>query len=84
MKKLGNIEQYQLSITCKTPLHIGNGVEISKLNYIFDRRKGVVTVINPERLMNIVIKENLVDEYESYIFNRANRLREFLSQNNIN
>lgn len=53
-----------------TPLHIGGADYKSKLDkkeYVFDKDKGTLTLIDSEKFIIFLIKKNLFDEYIFYI-----------------
>jgi len=58
-----------------TPLHIGGADYKSKLDkkeYVFDKDKGTLTLIDSEKFISFLIKKNLFDEYIFYIQKNLN------------
>ena len=79
-----------------TPLHIGGADYKSKLDkkeYIFDKDKKTLTLIDNEKFIAFLIKKNLFEKYIAYIENNVNakvmiqnrniNLFNFLKANNI-
>ena len=79
-----------------TPLHIGGADYKSKLDkkeYIFDKDKKTLTLIDNEKFIAFLIKKNLFEKYIAYIENNVNakvmvqnrniNLLNFLKANNI-
>lgn len=82
MKKLGHIQQYELTLIAKSPIHVGNSKEIHKKEYLTNKQKGTVTVINSQKLMNYVIQNKLIDKYEKFMLS-SEPLFSFIKENNI-
>ena len=58
-----------------TPLHIGGADYKSKLDkkeYVFDKDKGTLTLIDSEKFISFLIKKNLFDDYILYIQKNLN------------
>ena len=67
---MSNIIKYKMKLEVLTPLHIGGADYKSKLDkkeYVFDKDKGTLTLIDSEKFVGFLIKKNLFDEYISYI-----------------
>ena len=67
---MSNIIKYKMKLEVLTPLHIGGADYKSKLDkkeYVFDKDKGTLTLIDSEKFIGFLIKKNLFDEYISYI-----------------
>lgn len=67
---MSNIIKYKMKLEVLTPLHIGGADYKSKLDkkeYVFDKDKGTLTLIDSEKFIIFLIKKNLFDEYIFYI-----------------
>lgn len=93
---MSNIVKYKMKLEVLTPLHIGGADYKSKLDkkeYVFDKDKGTLTLIDSEKFVGFLVKKNLFDKYISYIENSVNakvmiqnrniNLLNFLKANNI-
>lgn len=79
MTSFGHLEGYEIILTTKSPLFIGSGKEYSKKEYLYDEKTKQVKIINPEKLWNLLLKNNLLDYYETYILERPKQyLADFL------
>ena len=93
---MSNIIRNKMKLEVLTPLHIGGADYKSKLNkkeYIFDKDKKTLTLIDNEKFIAFLIKKNLFEKYIAYIENNVNakvmiqnrniNLFNFLKANNI-
>ena len=67
---MSNIKKYKMKLEVLTPLHIGGADYKSKLDkkeYVFDKDKGTLTLIDSEKFISFLIKKNLFDDYIFYI-----------------
>ena len=72
---MSNIVKYKMKLEVLTPLHIGGADYKSKLDkkeYVFDKDKGTLTLIDSEKFISFLIKKNLFDEYIFYIKKNLN------------
>ena len=72
------LQVYDLKITTASPLFIGDGRTILKNGYLHDPLEARVTVFEDEKLFELLIKENKVDEYEQFMLGRQGSLAFFL------
>jgi len=93
---MSNIKKYKMKLEVLTPLHIGGADYKSKLDkkeYVFDKDKKTLTLIDNEKFVGFLIKKNLFEKYIAYIENNVNakvmvqnrniNLLSFLKANNI-
>ena len=93
---MSNIIRNKMKLEVLTPLHIGGADYKSKLDkkeYIFDKYKKNLTLIDNEKFIDFLIKKNLFEKYIAYIENNVNakvmiqnrniNLFNFLKANNI-
>ena len=93
---MSNIIRNKMKLEVLTPLHIGGADYKSKLDkkeYIFDKDKKILTLIDNEKFIAFLIKKNLFEKYIAYIENNVNakvmvqnrniNLLNFLKANNI-
>jgi CRISPR-associated RAMP protein, csm5 family len=93
---MSNILKNKMKLEVLTPLHIGGADYKSKLDkkeYIFDKDKKTLTLIDNEKFIGFLIKKNLFEKYIAYIENNVNakvmiqnrniNLLNFLKANNI-
>ncbi len=93
---MSNIIRNKMKLEVLTPLHIGGEDYKSKFDkkeYIFDKDKKTLTLIDNEKFIAFLIKKNLFEKYIAYIENNVNakvmvqnrniNLLNFLKANNI-
>ena len=67
---MSNIIKYKMKLEVLTPLHIGGADYKSKLDkkeYVFDKDKGTLTLIDSEKFISFLIKKNIFYDYILYI-----------------
>ena len=72
---MSNIIRNKMKLEVLTPLHIGGADYKSKLDkkeYVFDKDKGTLTLIDSEKFISFLIKKNLFDDYIFYIQKNLN------------
>ena len=72
---MSNIIKYKMKLEVLTPLNIGGADYKSKLDkkeYVFDKDKGTLTLIDSEKFISFLIKKNLFDDYIFYIQKNLN------------
>ena len=72
---MSNIIRNKMKLEVLTPLHIGGADYKSKLDkkeYIFDKDKKTLTLIDNEKFIAFLIKKNLFEKYIAYIENNVN------------
>ena len=82
---MSNIIKCKMKLEVLTPLHIGGADYKSKLDkkeYVFDKDKGTLTLIDSEKFISFLIKKNLFDDYIFYIQKNLN-LKKYEQDKNI-
>ncbi len=67
------LKRYEVTITTKAPVYIGSGKQISKKEYIYDRREQKVYYPIIHKMVYEFKRCNLIDKYENFILS-DNRL----------
>jgi len=83
---MSNIIRNKMKLEVLTPLHIGGADYKSKLDkkeYIFDKDKKTLTLIDNEKFIAFLIKKNLFEKYIAYIENNINA-KVMIQNRNIN
>ena len=83
---MSNIIRNKMKLEVLTPLHIGGADYKSKLDkkeYIFDKDKKNLTLIDNEKFIAFLIKKNLFEKYIAYIENNVNA-KVMIQNRNIN
>ena len=83
---MSNIIRNKMKLEVLTPLHIGGADYKSKLDkkeYIFDKDKKTLTLIDNEKFIAFLIKKNLFEKYIAYIENNVNA-KVMVQNRNIN
>ena len=83
---MSNIIRNKMKLEVLTPLHIGGADYKSKLDkkeYIFDKDKKTLTLIDNEKFIAFLIKKNLFEKYIAYIENNVNA-KVMIQNRNIN
>lgn len=81
MIKEGHLEIYDVTLIVQTPVFIGSGKTINKKEYMYDESKKLVSIIDMQTLMKMLVEKELIDEYERLILGNAYKggMNEFLS-----
>ncbi|MFC4803752.1 type III-A CRISPR-associated RAMP protein Csm5 [Filifactor villosus] len=72
---MSRIKNYKMNLHVLSPVHIGGAEYKSKLTtkeYIYDRRKKILTIIDANKFTDLLIRRNLFDTYIDYIQERVN------------
>ncbi len=80
MPDSGFLQVFDLELTTKSPLFVGNGAKIIKKNYLFNPRTSMVTVFDENKFFQMLIDHQLEDEYEQFIMGPMSNLYQFLTQ----
>jgi CRISPR-associated protein Csm5 len=82
MIQSGHLKTYDLTLETVGPVHIGAGEKVGKSDYLYDQTHQVISMLNPDKLIEAVIAHNKVDEYEQGIvqnqFGKPDNLYKFL------
>ena len=74
-----SISHYRAVLTTVGPVFIGNGNEIKKFEYVYDRRTGIVYVIDTIKMFELLSKIQQLDRFEVHIGKNLN-LSEFFDK----
>lgn len=75
------LKTYQVKLKTLAPIFIGSGKEIGKAEYVFDGK--YVYVIDEKKLMDLIVKRNLVDKYMQSMSVKSFHLKTWLDTNRI-
>lgn len=78
MKQEAHLQVFDLTLTTRSPLFVGNGTTYPKSNYLFSPSLKLVYILDMERFFQMLLDENLVDQYERYILSGDTKLGTFL------
>ena len=67
------MQVFDLILTTRSPLFIGNGKSYTKKEYLFDPESGTVSVLDERLLFSYLADHNLADAYEGYILRNTSR-----------
>ncbi|MCD8180965.1 MAG: type III-A CRISPR-associated RAMP protein Csm5 [Firmicutes bacterium] len=70
---MDNIKRYKIKLTALAPIFIGSGRKINKCEYVFANNK--VYVIDPDKLMDVIIKRNLTQRYINFMSRGGENVR---------
>ena len=73
------LQVYDLILTTSTPLFIGDGQMIPKKGYLFDYRSKTVSIFDENRFFDLILRRDLVDQYERFVMGESADLLEFLT-----
>ena len=73
-----HLQAYTLTLTTQGPLYIGSGKKLPRKEYIFNARKKTVAFLNEQAFFDLLIQNNLVEQFESYCLRPDNDLYTFL------
>ena len=66
MIELDHLQTYQFNLTTQGLLFVGSGKKIPKKEYIFNTRQKTVFFLNEHAFFDLLVKKDLVDEFENY------------------
>lgn len=83
MKTLGHLESYQVTLTALAPLFIGSGNEISKKDYIYDKRANKIYVPKMNEMIAFLEARGLLEDYLADVISGPQTLQGFLTNKQI-
>ena len=78
MIREGHLSVYDLTLTTRSPLHLGTSRVINKTDYIFDPRQSLLTVLDTQKMFQALLERDLVEAYEAFILGGQNNMFYFL------
>lgn len=78
MIREGHLSVYDLTLTVRAPLFIGNGQKLGKIDYLYDGRNERLTVLDVGKLLQFLLEKNLADSYEQFILSGQTNMYTFL------
>lgn len=78
MKQEAHLQVFDLTLTTRSPLFVGNGTTYPKNNYLYSKNEKLVDILDMERFFQMLLDENLVDQYERFILSGDTKLETFL------
>lgn len=67
------MRHYQVEVTVLTNLFIGSGETFTKKEYAYDRRTLAVHIIDMKKMMEFLMKRNMLQQYERFLLNPKER-----------
>lgn len=77
------LETHQVKLTTIGPVFIGSGESLMKKEYILDRKKRRVSIVNPNKFFQFLKKQHKLDSYEQFILKENAPLHVWLKKQNI-
>ncbi len=77
------LETHQVKLTTIGPVFIGSGESLMKKEYILDRKKRRVSIINPNKFFQFLEKQHKLDSYEQFILKENAPLHVWLKKQNV-
>ena len=78
MIREGHLSVYDLTLTTRSPLALGNSRVINKTGYIFDPRNSLLTVLDAQKMFQLLLDRDLAEQYEQFIFSGQTNMFRFL------
>lgn len=79
MRQEAHLQTFDLILKTRSPIFIGCGKRVTKKEYIFDKNKNEVIILDEEKFFTYLAERNLADAYEGYIMEGNSRdMRDFL------
>ncbi|MCD7927264.1 MAG: type III-A CRISPR-associated RAMP protein Csm5 [Oscillospiraceae bacterium] len=78
MRELDHLQQYQLTLSVRSPLFVGTGRKLLKSEYLYYPKNGVVAFLDEGAFLQMLFQRQMVDEYERYILSGRRDLERFL------
>jgi CRISPR-associated protein Csm5 len=79
--KLGHLENFQIELETQSPIFIGSGRMLTKKDYIFDKKNGIIHMVDFSRFINYLKKRSLLEAYEHYMLDPSQRNMIFFLSN---
>lgn len=76
----GLSKTYTLRLTLKGPCFIGSGSKVGKKEYNFNSRQRVISFYDTDKLMDCIIKNNLIDQFTEYMLGEDRTLYDFFKK----
>lgn len=79
------LKRYRMKITALGPIHLGDGKQLKKMEYLYDRPRNRVLVLDSMKMYSYLEKEGLLNRFQDYALNmgRNANLFPFLQNKNI-
>lgn len=74
---------YDIVLSTVGPVHIGNSISRSKLQYVHDYHEKTVYIPDDVAMMTWIIKKGKSDSFEQFFMGRNGNLFEWMKQNNL-
>lgn len=81
MTEYGHLQTYDLTLTVKSPTFIGSGKVLGKMDYIFDPRSRMVSMIDMDKFIRFLIDNRFAEAYELWVMNGGTNIGDFLRRN---
>lgn len=78
MTENAHLQAFDLTLTTLSPLYVGSGNVLTKTEYLFNARTGMVRVLDIPNFLTFLAKQNLVEAYEQFILSGNTNLYGFL------
>ena len=77
------LKNYRISITAIGPVFIGSGKEISKREWILDRKQNIAYIPDEKKMFRYLSEHNLLKSYEDYMINDKRDLFGWARENGL-
>lgn len=76
------LKSYDATITALSPIHVGSGNLLLKKEYIFDKQKNVVMVLNPAKFYDVMVKMRMEKQFQDFMFDSTQKDLSWWLRNN--
>ena len=79
------LKRYRMKITAIGPIHVGDGKQLKKTEYLYDKQRNRVFVLDSMKMYAYLEKEKLLDRFQDYVLGMGKNanLFPFLQNQNI-
>ncbi len=79
------LKRYRMKITAIGPIHVGDGKQLKKTEYLYDKQRNRVFVLDSMKMYTYLEKEKLLDRFQDYVLGMGKNanLFPFLQNQNI-
>ena len=79
------LKRYRMKITAIGPIHVGDGKQLKKTEYLYDKQSNRVFVLDSMKMYAYLEKEKLLDRFQDYVLGMGKNanLFPFLQNQNI-
>ena len=80
MKQQDHLQIFDLILTVRSPLFIGDGRMYTKAEYLYNTRNGRASLLDEQKFFTFLTDRGLIDRYIQFMLCNQSNLRDFLTE----